>query len=312
MTARTSTPATTPDGGLLVSEATGTSLTLDFEVMGTLPADGLRVEVRTMTPEVLRQFTAAQVRFPRPPTPFWRLDQSVVDTATGAVVDRETALENDPSSPGFLSNIGFTIVQPRASLTFRVLDDLFEEPDRSFTYTLIDGAGFGVQSPASMTFTVTDGVPAGGGPTVGVAVSTPGAATPGVLDERTQDSVEVTFTVNGTIPAGGLVVVFSSDTPRAVAEFDVNASNPRLTEDAGFAVMGPVITPTNSGSIVGTNELASAIVYRIFTSPSTIRVPVYAGDELEGRETFIWQLRDGETYQVSPTASTALLTIIDN
>jgi hypothetical protein len=312
MTARTSTPATTGDGGLLVSEATGTALTLDFEVTGPIPSTGLRVEVRTMTPEVLRQFTAAQVRFPRPPLPFWRLDQSVVDTATGAIVDRETALENDPTSPGFLSNLSFTIVQPRASLTFRVLDDLLEEADRSFTYTLIDGPGFGVQTPATVTFTVTDGVPAAAGPTVGVAVTTPGAATPGVLNERTQDVVEVTFTVTGTIPAGGLVVEFSSDTPRAVAEFDVNAANPRLTEDAGFTVMGPVISPMNSGSIVGTNEIASAILYRILTSPSTIRVPVYAADELEGRESFVWQLRDGETYQVSPTASTALITIVDN
>jgi hypothetical protein len=134
--------------------------------------------------------------------------------------------------------------------------------------------------------------------------------TPQVLDERVPDELSVTFTVAGALPDGGLIVELGSTTPSALNEFDVTGSNPRQPGET-FEPRGIVIDPPGSGAIDGTNGPLSAFTYRIRASPSTLRVFVWRGDGPEGRETFFFQLSESEAFRLSPTASSATLTIID-
>ena len=286
-----------------VDESLGTSITFNFAVEGEIPAEGIEITMEGDAPRITRQFTAGQVRVSsEPPFPLtWRFDSSVADTATGGVLVRDTALEDDPEDPGFLSDFVFTITSSIATVTYLVLDDILEEPDQTFTYTLADGADYDVDPDASsVTFTVTDGVTGGTGPTVGVT------ATPLELVEADQTEVMLTFTVEGDIPEGGVVVDFSSDTPRAVAEFDVNATNPRLPEEE-FEAEGPVVT---NGTIVGTNEVASALLFRITDTPATLSVEVWDdGVEEDSVTSYDFALLDGEDYEVDPANSGDTVTV---
>ena len=62
-----------------------------------------------------------------------------------ALEDGDPAEDNSNpavAGTGFLSNFSFTITEPTASITLPVFDDLIQEPDQTFTYTLADGAGY--------------------------------------------------------------------------------------------------------------------------------------------------------------------------
>ncbi|MEM6369790.1 MAG: hypothetical protein AAF851_15950 [Myxococcota bacterium] len=283
-----------------ISEAEGTSITFNFAVDGVIPAEGIPIRMEGNVPRITRAFTAGQVRVAENGDRTWRFDSSVADTATGGILVRDTALDADPASPGFLSNFDFTITEPAASVTYDVLDDIYEEPDQTFIYTLADGEGYSVDPAASsVSFTVTDGVQGGVGPEVSFT------ATPTELFEATQTRIELTFDVVGDIPAEGLVIELSSETPRAVAEFDVNAANPRLPEEM-FTVDGPIL---DGATIVGTNEIASALVLRITQPTATMSVEVFDGDEVEGLETFTYRILDGEEYEVAATNNEETITI---
>ena len=287
----------------LVDESMGDSITFNFLVEGEIPPEGIEVTMEGDQPLITRQFTAGQVRVSsEPPFPLtWRFDSSVSDNATGGILVRDTALEADPDDPGFLSDFVWTITNPIATVTYDVLDDILEEPDQTFTYTLADGPDYDVDPEASsVTFTVTDGVPGGTGPTVAVT------ATPLALLEAEQTAVVITFTVVGDIPDGGLLVDLSSETPRAVAEFDVNATNPRLPEEE-FEAAGPIVT---NGTIAGTNEVASAVLFRITDTPATLSVEVWDdGEDVDSVTDYTFELLDGEEYEVDETNFSETVTI---
>ncbi|MEM9696189.1 MAG: hypothetical protein AAGA56_26830 [Myxococcota bacterium] len=282
-----------------VSEAEGTAITFNFTVEGDIPSEGITVRLESDADQIMREFTAAQVRFDDDLNLNWRFDDSVGESAVGGDIGRGS-METDPDNPGFLSAFEFTITEATASVTFDVLDDILEEADQSVTYTVVEGDGYTVDAAnSSVGFTITDGVDGGSGPTVGVTAS------PTELLESEQTRIELSFTVDGEIPAEGLVVELSSDEPRAVAEFDINAANPRLPEEE-FTVEGLV---TEGGTVVGSNEIASALVFRITSSPATLSVEVFDGDDVEGLETFTYVLRDGEEYQVDAANSEATISI---
>ncbi|MEO0987327.1 MAG: calcium-binding protein, partial [Cyanobacteria bacterium J06639_14] len=164
-----------------------------------------------------------------------------------------------------------------------------------------EGEGYEVDETAnSGTFTVTDGVTPATSPTVGVT------ATPTTLIESEQTVIEVTFTTEGDIPAEGLVVQLAGP-PRAIAEFDVNATNPRLPEDE-TVVEGVTVT---GGNIVGTDETAGSLFLRIQDPTATVTVPVFQDDVEEGTEILTFDLIDGEAYEVDPDASSIDVTIED-
>ncbi|NJN29417.1 MAG: cadherin-like domain-containing protein [Synechococcales cyanobacterium RM1_1_8] len=298
----------------IISEADGTALVMNFSVAGEIPAEGITVNLQGDAARIMQQFTVAQTRFNAAGEPFYRFDNAFAAATSpnivGGTLNRFSLEDGDPSESaaneaaagtGFLSNFSFTITAATASITIPVLNDLLEEPDQTFTYTLAPGAGYTVDPAAnSGTFTVTDGVPGGVGPRVGVR------ATPGTLYESEQTAITLTFTTRGTIPPEG-VVVFLEGSPRAIAEFDVNATNPRLPENE-TVVQGPVVV---GGSIVGTNETAGGFFFRINSPTATITVPVFQDDVTEGSETLTFVLRDGEQYQVNPNLSSVTVGIED-
>ncbi|MEM9090297.1 MAG: calcium-binding protein, partial [Cyanobacteria bacterium P01_F01_bin.53] len=172
--------------------------------------------------------------------------------------------------------------------------------DQTFTYTLAEGAGYTVD-PAqnSGTFTVTDGVVPATSPTVGVTAS----ETTLIEDEQTRTTI--TFTTDGDIPAGGLLVQLKSSV-RAIAEFDVNASNPR--NEPVTIEPGPVIT---GGTIVGTDEVAGSVFFRITDPTASIDIAVFDDDVAEGTENLSFSLVDGEDYEVDAANSGFDITIED-
>ncbi|MEM9002166.1 MAG: Ig-like domain-containing protein [Cyanobacteria bacterium P01_F01_bin.86] len=289
--------STTPG---IVSEADGTSLVMNFSVDGDIPEEGITVSLAGDAPLILQEFTAAQTRFDTNLELFYFLESGVRDNVTGGVLE-QFALDDDPSSSGFLSDFTFTITESTASITLPVLDDFIEETDTEFTYTLLDGDGYDVNPAASSsTFTVTDGVNTVG-PTVGVTADTT------TLFEDEQTRIELTFTVDGDLPPEGVVVVLDGALPRAIAEFDVTASNPRDPEDV-ITVDGPIVS---GGNIVGTNEIASALLFRITEPTATLSVEVFEDDDVEGLESFTYTLVDGEGYEVDAAASSVDITIDD-
>jgi len=207
------------------------------------------------------------------------------------------ALEDD------LSSFSFTITEPTATIAIPVLDDILEEADQEFSYSLEAGVGYTVDPDGeTASFTVTDGVEGGVGPSVSVT------AEPTTLLESEQTAITITFTLDEPPPPEGVLVYLNGDVPRAVAEFDVNASNPRDPEDE-ISIEGPVVT---GGNIAGTNELASAVLFRITEQTATLTVPVFEDDVAEGLETFTYTLENGETYEVNPDASQFTISIDDS
>ncbi|MEB3356617.1 MAG: DVUA0089 family protein [Synechococcales bacterium] len=311
--------STTPE---IISEAEGTALVLNFSVEGEIPEGGITVNLEGDTAEILQQFLApdgdgaVQTRVTEEGNLLYRFDTSFepdnenFGNVVGGILDVFTLEDGDPaednSDPaaagtGFLSNFSFTITDPTASITLPVADDLVEEADQTFTYTLVEGKGYEVDATAnSGTFTVTDGVTPATSPTVGVT------AAPATLIESEQTVIEVTFTTEGDIPEEGVVVQLQGP-PRAIAEFDVNSTNPRLPEEE-TVVEGVVI---EGGSIVGTDEVAGSLFLRITEPTATLTVPVFQDGVAEGIEVLPFTLIDGENYEVDPAASEVIVTIED-
>jgi hypothetical protein len=294
-----------------ISEADGTALVMNFSVTGDIPEEGITVKLEGDAARIMQQFTAAQTRFNDAGETFNRFDKGLVnEKVIGGTLELFSLEDGDPSESAsnpdaagdaYLTNFTFTITEPNASITIPVFDDLIEEENATYTYTLVEGDGYKVNDTAnSTTFTVTDGVIGGGGPTVGVS------AAPTTLFESQQTALTLTFTTEGEIPSEGVVVVLEGP-PRAIAEFDVNATNPRLPE-SDTEVTGSVV---NGGNIVGTNETAGAIVFRITEPTATITVPVFQDEEEEGLENLTFNLKDGELYNVDSSASAVSVTIED-
>lgn len=294
-----------------ISEAQGTELVMNFSVDGDIPEEGITVKLEGDAARIMQQFTAAQTRFNDSGETFNRFDKGLVNNnVVGGTLNLFSLEDGDPSETAsnpeaagdaFLSNFTFTITEPTASITIPVIDDLFEEEDATYTYTLVEDDSYKVDDTAnSATFTVTDGVVGGGGPTVGVS------AAPTTLIESEQTALTLTFTTAGDIPPEGVVVVLEGP-PRSIAEFDVNATNPRLPESE-TVVEGPVVT---GGNIVGTNEVVGGLLFRITEPTATITVPVFQDEEQEGLEKLTFNLKDGELYNVDSDASSVSLTIED-
>ncbi|WP_414575210.1 Ig-like domain-containing protein [Anabaena sp. CCY 9402-a] len=281
----------------VVSEAEGTVLTLTFNTTGDIPPEGITVRLQGDVANIMRQFTAAQVRFDAEGNTFYRFDRPLVETGvTGGTLDL-FALETD------LSSFTFTILEPTATISLPVLNDILEESDATFTYTLEAGEGYAVDPVASSaSFTVTDGIPGGVGPVVSVS------ATPTTLFESEQTALTITFTLDSPPPEGGVVVYLDSGVPRSIAQFNVAVDNPRNPEDT----LNPVGLTTTGGAIAGTNEFVSAVLFRITEQTATITVPVFNNGEVDGPRTYTYTLRDGEQYQVNPDASQVTITIDDS
>ncbi|MGD1919333.1 MAG: DUF4347 domain-containing protein [Pleurocapsa sp.] len=301
-----------------LSEVDGPALVLNFSVDGIIPPEGITVNLEGDTAEILQQFLApdgdgaVQTRVTDDGNIFYRFDTSFEPGAgiEGGTLDVFSLEDGDPaednSDPaaagtGFLSNFSFTILEENASITLPVSDDIVQEVDQPFSYALVAGDGYEVDSTQnSGTFTVSDGVTSVTSPTVGVTAS----GTTLIEDEQTRTTV--TFTTEGDIPSEGLLVQLQGP-PRSIAEFDVNATNPRNPESE-TVVEGPVVT---GGNIAGTDEVAGSVFFRITDPTATINIAVFDDDVPEGTENFSFSLVDGEEYEVDAANSGFDITIED-
>ncbi|ELR99300.1 calcium-binding protein [Gloeocapsa sp. PCC 73106] len=288
----------------IVNEEEGTILTLTFTTTGDIPEEGITVNLEGNTAEIMRQFTAAQTRFVSPIDPdnielIYRFEGNLEEEVTGGVLDR-FSLEDDPNSPGFLSDFFFTITEPVATIPLTVLDNFIEEPDTTFSYTLVNGPGYRVDRQArTADFTVTDGVPGGVGPVVSVT------AEPTLLVESEQTVLNATITLDSRPPLGGVVVVLDSGVPLSVAEFDLNIDPRDPNEETS-----PDLEITG-GSLVGTNEVTSQLILLVTDEVATVSVPVLNGSLFSGTRDYTYELLDGEQYEVDPENSSVSITIED-
>ncbi|MEO0518175.1 MAG: Calx-beta domain-containing protein [Cyanobacteria bacterium P01_A01_bin.116] len=305
-----------------LSEADGSELVLNFSVAGDIPPEGITVNLEGDMAEILQQFLApdgdgaVQTRVSDDGVNvFYRFDTSFGPGAgiEGGTLDVFSLEDGDPaegsSDPaaagaGFLSNFSFTITEANASITLPVSNDIVQEEDQTFSYTLVGGEGYEVDPAAnSGTFTVTDGVVPATSPTVGVTSSET------TLSEDDQTRTTITFTTDGDIPAEGLLVQLKGPV-RSIAEFDVNGTNNTQPRDpeGELVVTGPVVT---GGNIAGTDEVAGSVFFRITEATSSIDVAVFDDDIAEGTENFTFSLVDGEAYEVDAANSGFDITIED-
>ncbi|MGD1904954.1 MAG: tandem-95 repeat protein [Leptolyngbyaceae cyanobacterium] len=303
--------STTP---AIISETDGTALVMNFSVDGDIPPEGITVNLEGDAARILQQFTVAQTRFNNDTGDlFYFFDRGFTNPDNGFVVggdlDEFSLEDGDPddlasdeaaAGDGFLTNFSFTITEENASITIPVLADIMEEPDQTFTYNLVAGEGYQVDpNQNSGTFVVTDGAPGDVGPVVGVT------ATPTTLIESEQTVLNVTFNVDGDIPPEGVVVQLQGP-PRAIAEFDVNASNPREPQEGD-----PEGVVTTGGVVIGTDEIAGALIFQINEPTATVSVAVFEDDVFEGTENITFELIDGLLYEVDPNNSSVDITILD-
>ena len=307
-----------------ISEADGTSLVMNFEVEGDIPDGGITVNLEGDAARILQQFTVAQTRFDsetgnifyRFDRPFANGDDTPVadnDFIQGGILDLFAIEDGDPAEDNsdeatagdaFLSNFSFTITEANASITIPVIDDILQEPDQTFTYTIADGDGYAVDPNAnSGTFTVIDGVTPATAPTVGVTTTSPN-----ILFESEQTVATIEFTTVGDIPDGGVVVQLEGAV-RSIAEFDINSQNTNPRDPDEIAAIDGV--ETTGGEVVGSDNVAGSIFFRITEATSTISVPVFEDGIDEGTEEFTFNLLDGEAYEVDSANDSIDITIED-
>jgi D-alanyl-D-alanine carboxypeptidase len=267
-----------------LNEAEGTVLTFNFKVDGKIPPKGLTVKLNGDAPNTLLELLAGEIEFESPTeTEFEFIPENLqIKGGTLGLVD-----------PDF-SSFTFTITEANASISFKVFDDIFEEGTESFTYALaVQGDNYTINRLAnSATFTITDGVPGGVVPKVGMT------ANQTALYEDEGTVITLTFKVDGEIPADGLIVFVDSTqgygSIGALGQFDV------------FNV-------TTSGlSIVGTDEDASGIYLKITRPTASLSVPIFVDDSIEGSIPYTFTLINGERYEVKSDAQAVNLIIGDS
>ncbi|NJL19563.1 MAG: cadherin-like domain-containing protein [Leptolyngbyaceae cyanobacterium SM1_3_5] len=113
------------------------------------------------------------------------------------------------------------------------------------------------------------------------------------LIEAQSTAVTLTFTLDQPPPSEGLVVSIDSETPRALAEFDVFAAQ------------------FSGGRLVRGNQDNSGFTVRLTQQTATIQLPVFQDDAVEGAERFTFTLQPDSSYTIDPNASAITLTVED-
>lgn len=118
-------------------------------------------------------------------------------------------------------------------------------------------------------------------------------ANPTTLIEDQKTAFTLTFTLDQPPPNAGILVTIDSDSPRALAEFDVFA--------AQFS--GARLTSANADS--------SGLTLRITQQTATVTLPVFDDDQPEGSDLFTFTLQPSSSYTIDPVANSVTLTILD-
>ena len=271
-------PGIGPTIGLSVSEtnlAEGDPVTVTFTAEGTIPAEGVQVLVQSDVFGALGQFD---------------LNGENIGSTLSLTGISGVPEVGDAGGGSFL----VTIVEPTATITLNVFDDIIAEAPQDITFTLANGELYEVApDAASTTLTISDEVQEPG-PTVGLSVDRTDLVEGG-------DPVTLTISVTGDIPAEGLPVlindvVSAGNQTRSLTEFDVSSFT--TTGISGF----PSPAEGDSGFFVTVTEPTATITLAAFDD---------GADEDEATEQFNFAVIDGEAYEVDPAASSITVSIAD-
>jgi CubicO group peptidase (beta-lactamase class C family) len=163
-------PITITSSTTKLVENQGSILKLDFTVEGgSVPVGGVPIRLTGDRAQILLEFLAGEIEFESPTETEFEFIESLLQ-ADGVTVGAV--------SPDF-SSFDLILTKPTASLSFKVFDDIFEEGTETFTYKLEtekkvteDFYFYAPKDQAdSVTFSISDGVPAGIGPKVGITAN---------------------------------------------------------------------------------------------------------------------------------------------
>ncbi|MBE9064303.1 DVUA0089 family protein [cf. Phormidesmis sp. LEGE 11477] len=272
-----------PTVGLTVdkTEVTeGESITLTFAVDGEIPEEGVQVLVNDIASaqgqlRSLTEFDVANIEL--------------------------TGISGAPTPADGDSGFFVTLTEPTATLTIPVFDEGADEDEanESFTFELIDGEAYGVDSEASgFTLNISDAE--GGTPPTGEPPVVSFEAIPANVSEEDADAQVVwQWTVTGDFPEDGITINFDT-----LGDNDVIAFTEQFAADPGPEFV--------ESEIVDFDEETGRLQI-LLSAPSASFVLPIANDALEeGAQTFDFQLADGEGYTVDPDQNSTLLTITDD
>ena len=217
------------------------------------------------------------------------------------IADNNRPLEfNPPGSVGFVASatpegeflLLTTLFASEASVGLPIFNDIIEEPDTDFTFTL-EALGDFVIAPGSeeSTVTLTDGVPGGVGPTVSLSVSD--------TDLEEGDDLTVNFDVDGDIPDDGLQLFITSG-PTDLGEFNI------FNEDGTPAI---ALDGIDGFPLQGGDE--GGFFVTLTDNQASIDLSVFKDGPNEGLEELSFTLANGEGYEVDPAAQNVTLSIND-
>ncbi|MEM9212783.1 MAG: hypothetical protein AAGD25_00270 [Cyanobacteria bacterium P01_F01_bin.150] len=228
---------------------------------------------------------------------------NIFDDATGLQILDGIALGSffDPEQPGLVE---FILLEPTSTATLNILNDVIEEGNEDFTFSLVNddagvlGSSYAVSpDAASITVTIADdnGGP-GVGPTVGITVT----------DTELVEGEEFTlnFTLEGDdVPSADnpLTVLVDSPTFAALGEF-------LLFDENGTPLFST--TGIDGVPVVGDTG-ASSFLVDLIDSTASITLSVFDDGPDEGLETLTFDVVNGEEYEVSETNSSVTVNIND-
>ena len=267
-------PGVGPTVGLTASAtdlAEGDPVTATFTVTGDIPPEGVQVLVQSTVPGALGQFDLADLN-----------NISTTGIAGLPVV-------GDGGGSSFIA----TIVEPVATISLTVFDDIIAEAPLEMPFTLANGEVYEVDPNApGVTLNITD-EPQAAGPTVGITLDR--------SDVIEGESVTLTITVTGDLPAEGLTVLINDtasaqNQARSLTEFDIT----------GIQTTGLGAPPVGA-------EGDSGFFATLVAPTATITLPVLDDgvNEDKAQEMFTFELIDGEAYEVDPAAGSVMLNISD-
>jgi hypothetical protein len=114
-----------------------------------------------------------------------------------------------------------------------------------------------------------------------MAISVGISASPGTLIEEQNTITTLTFNLSEAPPAGGVVVVIDSPLARALAQFDVFASQ------------------FDGASVVGANSDSSGLSLRLTKQVATVKLPVFNDDISDSPLPISFALQASPNYDIN-------------
>lgn len=284
-TAPTEEPTETPTGELpevsiaiepdiISEEDTAPTGTVSLSVEGDIPEDGLSILVNGDL-DILDQVDGT-------------IDIGFDNAELGEFFDPET------------SNFEVVLSNNEASITLPILNDIIQEEDTEFGFTVLENDGSVASEYAVNPDASTDAVilvDDNGGPGVGPTVSLAASATE--LGEG--EEFTVSFNVDGELPEEGLSVLVDSETFGVLGEFT-------LFDEAGTPLFET--TGIEGVPIVG-DTAASSFLVTLTEPEASITLSTFDDGADEGLEEFSFGIVDGEIYEVDPEAGEVAFSLDD-